>query len=247
VTIDYTLAVLTSGNHRTLRQSLASFLDKVRPAPERVIVYSDGGNERALWTAISLLAEPQSMDYGVEIASRQRGFCEATGRLWHAVAHDTATLAPFVFWLEHDFTFMRPVDLDELARPLIEEPGVCQMQLMRTPVSQEEIAAGGLYQLRWEDYEPRVWLPEEDPVEPDVVVQYPLGRGKPWQHHRAYFTTNPSLMQAEFMRANPWPIESASCEGLFGIDLIRRGFSFGVGGDGEPWVQHIGRREGFGY
>ena len=74
-----------------------------------------------------------------------------------------------------------------------------------------------------------------------AVAQHPLVKG---------FTTNPSLMRRQFMAENPWPAEyDQRCEGLFGIDLRERGYSFGAWGSGEPWVRHLGRRDrsGWGY
>jgi hypothetical protein len=229
VALDYTLAVLTHGPGRTIYQVLASFQDKVTPRPSRIAVHCDGPRQAPV-RALDLLAE-QSFD------SEQRGFCRATGRLWKW-ASDGET--EFVFWLEHDFVFLRPVDLEPLAATLRADPTVAQMQLMRTPVAQAEIAAGGLFEMRRDDYTPRMWVPEPPitNVPGDVCI---------WQSHRSYFTTNPSLMRSEFMALNPWPDDDAGqCEGRFSIDLVKRGFSFGVWGSGEPWVQHIGRRDGSG-
>jgi hypothetical protein len=222
VSLDYTLAVLTHGSGRTIHQTLASFQDKVSPRPSRIIVHCDGPRHNPV-RALDLIAE-QNFD------SEQRGFCQATGRLWKWAADGETE---FVFWLEHDFVFLRPIKLEELAGPISAVGAVCQMQLMRTPVSRDEIAAGGLHELRQNEYEPRSW---------------PVGdETRRWQHHRSYFTTNPSLMRSEFMAFNPWPDDGVDqCEGRFSIDLVERGFSFGVWGSGEPWVQHIGRRDGSG-
>jgi hypothetical protein len=228
VSLDYTLAVLTHGPGRTIHQTLASFQDKVTPRPSRILVHCDGPRQAPV-RALDLIAE-QNFD------SEQRGFCRATGLLWKWAA-DGAT--EHVFWLEHDFTFLRPVDLQEMAYVLDQDAGIAQMQLMRTPVAREEIAAGGLYEMRRDDYTPRDWEPLTSEYDPEKVRR--------WQEHRSYFTTNPSLMRSEFMAVNPWPDDDAGqCEGRFGMDLVRRGFTFGVWGSGEPWVQHIGRRDGSG-
>jgi hypothetical protein len=221
VSLDYTLAVLTHGHGPTIHQTLASFQDKVTPAPTRVVVHCDGPSQVRV---LGLTAE-QRFD------SEQRGFCQATGRLWKWAADGETE---HVFWLEHDFTFLKPVDLQPLAYVLDQNAGVCQMQLMRTPVSREEIAAGGLYQMREDDY-----APQSDYAQPVAHA---------WLSHRAYFTTNPSLMRSEFMAFNQWPDDDeGQCEGRYSIDLVERGFSFGVWGDGTPWVQHIGHRDGIGY
>lgn len=223
--MDYTLAILTHGKGRTLDQTLASFYDKVKPRPSHVIVHMDGrgGNVPAL-TAAGPGAD-------VHIGSEQKGFCHATGHLWRwASQADTE----FVFWLEHDFVFLRPVDLDPLADVLRADSKLCQMQLMRTAVSAEEISAGGLFESRLGEYE-RV-----TPLIGDELHH--------WMRHRSYLTTNPSLMRTAWMAGNQWPDDDEPhCEGRFGIDVVNRGFYFGVWGCGEPWVEHIGHRTGFGY
>lgn len=227
--MDYALAILTHGDSRYLNQTYESFIDKVKPRPSRILVYCDGPGEPDAWRRAA----------GAEhyFDSEQRGFCKATGRLWRWTSE---TDQPYVFYLEHDFVFLRPVDLTELAYVLDDDAGLAQMQLMRTPVNAEEIAAGGLFESRRADYTPRTWEP--------LTSEYDPEKNRSWLEHRAYFTTNPSLMGTEFMAANPWPDDDQpECEGRFGIDLVERGYRFGVWGSGEPWCEHIGVRTGIGY
>lgn len=150
------------------------------------------------------------------------GFCVATGRLWRLAAQ---VETDYVFHLENDFLFSWPVDLRQLAYELEFDPRLAQMALMRNPVNPNELAAGGLYESRPGQYEMRQ------------------------QHleHVSYFTTNPSLMTRRFMAENPWMGYMDECEGHYGLDLVKRGYKFGVWGSGRPWVQHIGERTGFGY
>lgn len=153
------------------------------------------------------------------------GFCVATRTLWNRCV---VVGNEFTFWLEHDFVFTRDVDLLEMAAVLREEPRLTQIAFMRNAVSAPEKRAGGLFESRrgaelWEKSE---W----GYMQTDYVL-----------------TTNPSLMLSQFMAANPWPDYEANCEGLFGIDLRERGFVGGVWGDGSPWVEHIGVRDGHGY
>lgn len=234
--MDYTLAVLTHGDSATIDRAVNSFMDKVRPAPAHVLVYKDGsasGGPEHQWE----IQDGSGWDH--RLGGEQRGFCHATGELWQwATEQDTE----FVFWLEHDFTFLRPVHLSDLAEPLLEDLKLAQMQLMRNAVSVEEIAAGGLYEMRRADYEPSTTdpLPEGTRAGERSLLH--------WLMHRAYFTTNPSLMRTAWMAEHPWLDDGQPfCEGRFGIDLVKRGFHFGVWGHGEPWVEHIGQRTGFGY
>lgn len=227
--IDYTLAVLTHGDAAPLGRTLHSFFDKVKPEPERTVIHWDGPVGAPLWWA--------GAADDVDVSAQQRGFCRATQQLWR-LASEAST--EFVFWLEHDFRFLRPVSLEYLAGPLREDPTLAQMQLMRNAVSREEILAGGLFEMRRDDYLPRTWMPDAVMTSADDLL--------PWQQHSAYFTTNPSLMRTAWMAEHPWVDDDEPfCEGRFSISLVERGFHYGVWGNGEPWVQHHGRRTGFGY
>jgi hypothetical protein len=213
--VNYTLAVLTHGRGSMLTETLRSFRDNVEPQPVRVLVHSDAGFGQ--WR----VPFPR-LNVRVEREPRPLGFCGATRSLWRR-AMDEATA--YVFWLEHDFRFLRPLDLTAIAATLEDQPELAQMALMRNAVNEAELAAGGLFESRRGEYE------EVDG----------------WLRHRSYFTTNPSLMRRPFMEAHPWPDHESECEGRYGLDLVAAGFSFGVWGHGEPWVEHVGIRSGFGY
>lgn len=222
--IDYLLVVVTHGAGESLWECLQSFKNNVSPAPAYLYVHRDEPDGD--------LRVPQVCEDGrVEIANPAVGFCEATRRAWQWAAespHD------YVFWLEHDFIFERPVDLSALAGELDWRSNtLAQMSLMRGPVNEREIAAGGLYESRRDDY----------------TLQFTSSESEAWPflEHRAYFTTNPSLMRRGFLEGNPWPHYEQFCEGKFGVDLVETGWSFGVWGAGEPWVRHTGERTGFGY
>ena len=223
--VNYTLILITHGDAPTLGHTLESFAEMVTPAPTERICCIDG--EGSLPPIEPLGA------WEIHAGRTQEGFCVNTRRAWNIVN----SLDGYVFYLEHDFEFTRPVDLTHLAGVLDENPQLAQMALMRDAVNAEEKAAGGLYESRPGQYEPRL---TDLPFTSEFTQV-------PWLEHRSYFSTNPSLMTAEFMRRNPWPDYPERCEGLFGIDLLERGYRFGVWGTGEPWVRHIGQRTGTGY
>lgn len=233
VMFDYRLAVLTHGRMTTLDTALASFYENVTPAPSQVCVYADGviPSRRRDWLA------QRGSRVGAELRAgpAQQGFCAATGQLWQwASAPDV----PYVFWLEHDFVFLRPVDVRELAVVLDADHLLAQVALVRGPVSPEERAAGGLIESRPGEFEEMCGVYDGGFVQPT----------DPWLRHRSFFTTNPSLMRREFMASNPWPTDGEPlCEGHYGIDLVQRGYKFAYWGGGEQWVDHVGRRTGFGY
>lgn len=232
--MNYRLVILTHGTHRkddSLERTLYSFMENVQPAPALTYLHQDGAGAPRFGggfpTPITIAGEPTPV-----------GFCEATRRCWAAAA---AGEQEHVFWLEHDFEFTRPVDLSELACVVEHDRAIAQVALMRDAANDAERDAGGLFELRRDEYRyPE--MPATAPTRSDVAVR--IFR---YLEHRSYFTTTPSLMRREFMAENPWPDYAEQCEGRFGIDLAERGYRYAVWGDGEPWVRHIGERSGFGY
>ena len=158
-----------------------------------------------------------------QIAEEQVGFCRATEAAWSCGARSDF---PYIFHLEHDFIFGRDVDLTELAAVLDGDPMLAQLSLCRDAATPRERRAGGLVEARPHDFPPQ-----------------PGG----WRL-QPYLTTNPSLMRREFRAENPWPNDGLpNCEGRFGIELARRGYHFGMWGDGSVYVRHVGVRSGHGY
>lgn len=242
--LDYRLCVLTHGDGATLPATLDSFREHVTPRPVDVVIHSDGSDagRRASAEAARLGAPVMWSE-----AFATRGFCRATRELW---VEATAGRTEYVFWLEHDFEFLRPVDLRELAMVL--EGGwsatrLAQVALMRDAVSEQERAAGGLYELRAGQYDRRsAWFDRFKGDPGDMRTPHQMYEA-PWLEHGSYFTTNPSLMTRQFMAQNPWPDYPEQCEGRYGIDLVARGYRFAAWGDGTPWVAHTGHRMGHGY
>lgn len=228
----YHLAVLTHGpDGAHLDATLSAFRQHVTPAPASATLFADGAD--ALPRAYEAAKAANWANWVVDSFDRPRGFCAATRELWQEAAHFDGAGADYVFWLEHDFEILRPVHLRDVALVLDGVPQLAQMALMRDAVNDHEKAAGGLYESRPGQYTQR---------HTDA-----FGVPLPWLHHRAYLTTNPSLMRRDFMVENPWPDIPEFCEGRFGIQLVEAGYTFGVWGDGKPWCRHIGLRDGFGY
>lgn len=219
----YTLALLTHGEAPTLARTLDSFADRVIPRPTALCAVVSGG---AALPPLLYGDLPWLTDYSPE----PRGFCVATRALWiQATRYAELSDCDYVFWLEHDFEFVRDLDLAQLADALADNPNLTQMALVRNAENAREKALGGLV---------NSWL------FPHTIETH---NGNRWLRHQGYFTTNPSLMEMSFMRATTWPSEREECEGKFGIELKGRGYDFGAWGGGEEWVRHIGTRDGFGY
>lgn len=166
----------------------------------------------------------------------RRGFGGAIRHAWSLVA--ATSTARFVFHLEADFLFRRPVDLAVLAAVLDARAYLVQMALIRQACNADERDAGGLIERYPQAYTAR----RDDPHR--------------WLEHRLFYTTNPSLIRRSLVDRG-WP-EGEHSEGRMGIDLCTNGspeasgdqVRFGYWGDrvDGPWVDHIGTvRAGTGY
>lgn len=214
---DYLLVVTTHGNSSMLSRTLRSFEEHVLPQPADAVLIEDGPPRPVEWWT------GRRVSLGATLG-RQGGFCEAVKAGWAEVARSEL---PYVFWLEHDFIFLRDVTLDPVAAVLDRNLHVAQMSFMRQTANADERDRGG-----------------------------PLGghttqlcddflTGSRWVEHEAYWTTNPSLFRTQLARDVDWPGEP-ECEGKMGVELKAQGFHFGVWGNGEPWVNHVGHRDGSG-
>ena len=222
--MDYRLIVVTHGGDEhtpMLQNTISSFEEMVTPAPTEKVLIEDGPKKLDLrWKGARFWSgEP-------------RGFCHTAEMAWMTAAADTNG-CEFAFWLEHDFMFRQPVDLRHLAMALDVRSKVAQMSLMRQPCNAEERKAGGVVALDPESFAPKIVVRDKGPR-------------LAWLEHGRYWTTNPSLFRCSLARDNEWPVVS-ECEGVHTIGLRQQGYSFGVWGDGRPWVEHVGERTGFGY
>lgn len=221
--MNYRLCVLTHGDHATLAATVDSFLARVTPGPAEVCMLYDGPR-------VGMPSAPH--EWKVWWTEGPDGFCKATRALWHVASQPGAD---YVFWLEHDLIVTEDISLPLLAAVLDLHPKLAQMALMRDAVNEAEKAAGGLFESRRGQYVP------------EAVRVMESGEPLPWLSHRSYYTTNANLMRRKFMDENPWPSYDSECEGRFGLDLVAKGYSFGVWGDGRPMTRHVGVRTGFGY
>lgn len=219
----YRLIVLTHDGDKTtpmLLDTLGSFEEMVTPKPTHRVLIEDGPRKEGIeeWHGSRIWGNVPG------------GFCQACELGWMEAAHPGVD---YVFWLEHDFLFRRPVDLRELALGLSQNPLVSQMSLMRQAVNEREIRAGGVVGS----------LGGEGGFAPRFVQG---DRRSMFLEQGIYWTTNPSLFPRKLAVEQPWP-SGPNCEGKLTIQLRQEGYSFGVWGSGEPWVSHVGERTGHGY
>lgn len=225
------LLVFTDGRDELLAQTLASADDNLCGPITRRVIYDDTGSEdhrRSLFHAYP----------GCQVVWHQdgrQGFGGAIRAAWAALDHpDTFRPADerFVFHLEDDFTFNRPVDLAAMATVLDRRPHLAQLALRRQPWNDEERGAGGIVEQH-----------------PDDFREVSDADGYVWLEHRRFFTTNPSLYRRALC-ASSWPTGPNS-EGRFTHQLLQdHDLRFGYWGarDSGEAVTHIGReRAGVGY
>lgn len=145
--------------------------------------------------------------------SGHHGYAASVSRLWGYIGNRAK--GDFVFLAEDDFIYDREVVLEDLVAPLEADPNLKQVALLRQPVFPRETS--GI--LGW---------PEED-----------FTRKADHLEHRLFWTMNPSLMRRTIVEM-PWPNKPSS-ERVFGDLLLRsRAAKFGIWGDGQPWITHIG-------
>ncbi len=216
------LMLVTDGRQRFCEQTIESLQTLIGlTAFEYTVVVDDGCDPSySAWldTMVpwTIHLEPERV---------KRGFGGAINAGWAALRELEPT---HVFHLEDDFVFSRYFRLDQLVRLLDENPKLAQIALKRQPWNPEEMEAGDLINVHWEDY-----------------TQHRNDFGIEWYDHRLYFTSNPSLYRYE-LTLGGWPAGEFS-EGRFTHRLLQDPeVTFGYLGRKEdpPWVIHIGGVDG---
>lgn len=219
------LLVLTDGRRDCIEETIPSAFDNLRGPVTRRVLYDDSGDEGyRSW----LLKRFPTFELVHHPHGRQ-GFGGAIQTAWR---HLALVREPYVFHLEDDFTFNRPVDLQAMMQVLDSRPYLVQLALRRQPWNDQEKRAGGIVEMHPNDY-----------------TEHALG-GHHWLEHRRNFTTNPSLYRRSLC-ARGWP-EGRETEGRFGIGLMEDDpdlrFAYWGSRDSGEWVTHIGdQRVGMGY
>lgn len=151
----------------------------------------------------------------------RKGFGGAYSFAWKTLAAQST--ADYIFNLEDDFTFNRPVPLNDMIKVLEENPYIYQMALRRQAWSSEELRAGGVIE-RW----PNDFHQQDG-----------------WISHRLFFTTNPSLYRKSLIETRTYP-DVKDSEGHFSQSIISSepDAQFGYWGQktDAPWVTHIGAK-----
>ena len=202
-----------------LRLSLASLVENVTgPIVQRVIY--DCWADPAIRSELEAMAPPGFYVVGPDVST---DFTASMQAMWRYIAKRAK--GEYVFQVEDDFTYTRPVDLAEMMAVLARDPHLAQLALLRDPCYPDERETGGI--LGW----------------PLPAFTFRDG----WFEHRQFWTLNPCLFR-KAMTDRPWPSGRHS-ETLFGKALLRdERVRFAFWGEGEEWIRHIGTvRAGVGY
>lgn len=223
-----TVVVTTGGDEANweersayLRQSLASFNERVTGPIVQRVVYSDWAGHRDELVAIA-------EEHGFYVAGDgHHGYTGARRRLWAYLKK--RAVGQLIFATEDDFVYDRDVDLEPMIATLEANPELRQLALLRAPYYPRELEAGGVLQTL---------------ATPHELVNH---REHPFVAHRDHFTANPSLFRRSLTSID-WP-SSTSSERVFGDAVLGDPAArFAYWGAGEPWITHLGAvRAGSGY
>ena len=220
-----TMLVMTDGRADCLARSMATY-DRLAGPIHRRVIHDDSGD--AQYLAHLRRTYP---DWTLITTGQRSGFAGAYRSAWGWLATHCDT--DWVFSTEDDFEIGADVDLAQMAVVLAAHPHLAQMALQRQPWNEREREAGGIVAMDRPSFTPRT----------DGVHD--------WLEHRKFYTTNPHLVAASFVRRHEWPAGRQS-EGRFSVGLFRSDPAVTCGfwgtADDPPRVHHIGaQRAGVGY
>lgn len=208
--------ILTNGRRDCIARTIPSLRESVTPLGPLLVADDSGDPDYVRWLdrfgPDRMLVPLPSAGYAVA--------------MWRALGWVAASEFDWVFVVEDDFVFHRPVDLEAMAAVMDADPRIAQMVLLRQPWYPSEKRSGGV-------------LERFDPAA--------LTRHDGWTEHRLFWSMNPHLVRRSFLAEHRWPLGDRS-ERRFGQAVFRDPETVvGMWGT-EPWVEHIGtERVGTGY
>lgn len=208
------LLVLTDGRREYIQRTIPSALSEIEGLNGPKFIQDDSGDEEyRQWLRLTF------PNFELFYNENRQGQGASINSAWKQMKEYEFD---YVFHLEDDFTFNRPVVLRDLAQVLENNPHVYQMALRRQAWNHEEIQAGGVIE-RW----PTEFTQEDG-----------------WISHRMFYTFNPHLHRRSLINRTLHTGDKA--EGLFVSDLFESDpeARFGYWGQktDNPWVLHIGAR-----
>jgi hypothetical protein len=200
---------LTNGRRDTLSKSLQSADEMLGAVARKVLVADCCRPRRTGWDTVVIRGGnyPRAVAGAIDVAI-------SSGQPW-------------IFWIEDDFVFNGPVDLQSMQSVMRRDVRLAQVSLKRQAWYPHEVAAGGMIE-----------------ANPGAFAQR-----SGYCEHSAYWTMNPMLTRRRVFSEYRWPAGAGS-ERRFGDALFARGRIVGMWGEksAPPAVTHIGAsRAGSGY
>lgn len=218
------LCVISNNRPDYLHQTIKAAYQYLPDFDYRFIV-DDGGDPTASITLASLY----SQDWHVETHPENRGLAAAVQTGFDLV---TSCDADYVFWLEEDMLLTRRPPIREAIDILDTHDHLAQMCFRREPVAVNPTETGYGCVLRTLTEQSDNVRTHDDP-----------SRGIRWTEYDGLFSLNPCLIPAEICNIDWDPGNEAGMT----IKLRDHGYMFGswgLAGDGQTWVTHIGEQRG---
>jgi len=220
------LAVTTDGRAECIERAIPSLLTRVSGLDGPRLIFDDSGDRRyRRWLRSRFGPE----GFSVVGSGPRCGQGLALRAMWRRLRSEEFAAHEWVMHVEDDFVYERDVDAGDLRAVLAARPYLAQMALLRQPWFPAEKQAGGIVAR-----------------DPEAYAFVTDGRHR-WLEHRLWFTLNPCVYKRRLC-SREWP-PGRRHEWRLGRELCRDPYvRFGLWGEGEPWVTHIGeRRVGRGY
>lgn len=221
----YLLALLTmKGRESEVEHTLETFERYVTPMPTALHCHVDGATSlpRLLYGG---------MPWEGDVDPEPVGFCRSAHVVWEAAL--THTDCDWVFWIEDDCEFVRPVNLGLLTHVMEAIPEVVQMALP---------GGGGDEIYRHNPERMATMMGDDGSTRPLADDECSECDEAPWFSHTGHWET-PCMFRRDLAEEFELP-EGPRCERKLGFTLRAGipGALFGVWGGGAVWVRHEGDR-----
>lgn len=217
--------IFTDGRKECFLRTFQSFKKNVTASRISYKIIIDDSNDPnyASWLDINYSHDADRIEHHKE----RLGFGGTIRDTWYKL-NKIAGIYDYIFHLEDDFIFNRPINLDDLILILEKNPNMAQVCLLRQPWNQNEINAGGV----WQQF-PDCFI-EKSVDSPNGKIYY--------LSHKQWFSTNPSVYP-KWVASLGWTEGPNSEETFWNKKLLPKPLLtcsyFGSKAD-PPAVSHIG-------
>lgn len=206
------LVVITDGRQACIEKTIDRFNEIIKFDFFEKLIINDSADKRYHNFLVNRFPE-----FTVISHETRRGLAGAVQSAWSSVSRES----DYIFHLEDDFIFEKPVDISHMIFLLRKNPHLVQMALVRAPVNPPEREVGGFVFQHLADY-----YQKDDFFE-----------------HGRLFTLNPCVYPMSTVDMG-WPDHGGESEFTSKVHSINNDYKFGFYGNiyDEPLVTHIGGR-----